>query len=220
MASPLIVQPCTIDTTLNQDQPTTNFGTLDWVQPVSKVNNGNARAILEFSISALPVGATITGATLELYYMYKDGDPSGQTIWAYKLTRQDWDETTSTWNRYKALTNWTTAGGDYVTTAPAGGSTTFPAGFAWMSWDVTAIVQDAYTNSLKAEFLIRYETEEANPYSSGAFHSRHYATDTTKRPKLTITYTEGGSVVVRNKFLSYGREPIKRMVFHKRLLLK
>jgi len=44
MASPLTVQPCTIDTTLNQDQPTTNFGTLDWVQPVSKVNNDNIYA--------------------------------------------------------------------------------------------------------------------------------------------------------------------------------
>jgi hypothetical protein len=114
----------------------------------------------------------------------------------YKLTRQDWHETQSYWDRYKTGSNWTSAGGDYVTSAPAGGSTTFPAGFDWMSWDVTAIIQDAYANSLKAEFLLMFQTEGVTPgYASSAFYSRHYATDTTKRPKLVIEYTSAPSFI-------------------------
>ncbi|GAJ21220.1 unnamed protein product, partial [marine sediment metagenome] len=147
----LVVQPPAKDTDLQEIAPDGNHGYLIelWLN-----NGANAaqRPILEFDISELPGGATIISASLELYYYsYTLFDPDGLTIWAYKLTRTDWVELQATWNSYKTGSAWTAAGGDYVTSDPAGGSTTFPADYGWMTWNVLAIAQDAYDGSNPAE---------------------------------------------------------------------
>ncbi|GAH07096.1 unnamed protein product, partial [marine sediment metagenome] len=112
------------------------------------------------------------------------------TVWAYKLTRTDWVELEATWNIYKTASNWTAPGGDYVTSSPVGGSIVFPAGFGWMTWNVLAIVQDAYGGSIPAEFLVKFETEGlASGGSQPAFHSKNFTDDTDLQPKLVIDYT-------------------------------
>ncbi|GAI16506.1 unnamed protein product, partial [marine sediment metagenome] len=144
-------------------------------------------------------GATLNSASLELYYfLYDISNPSGKTVWAYKLTRTDWvegvTEVTSTsgatWNDYKIIGEthytWTAPGGDYVTSSPAGGSTTFPADYGWMTWNVLAIVQDAYDGSIAAEFLVKFATEGlASDYTKAYWRSKEYS----PQPKLVIDYT-------------------------------
>lgn len=166
------------------------------------------RALLEFSLSSYPAGATLNTATLSLYYLAGSPiNPSGKTIWAYKLTRTNWAEGSgiawtgntndSSWNRYSGSqaspNNWTTGGGDYVTSSPSGGSTTFPASAgAWMSWTVTAIVQDALDGSNPAEFLVKMADESIQYYTSSSyayFNSKEYTSDTSLRPKLVLDYT-------------------------------
>jgi hypothetical protein len=121
------------------------------------------------------------------YFSYYDNNPVGRTYWAYKLSRTDWVESEATWNIYKTGSNWTTAGGDYVTSSPAGGSKVMPASFGWVSWDILAIVQDAQTNGIAVELLLKDGTESGD--ALGEFHSKEYTSDTSLRPKLVIEYT-------------------------------
>jgi hypothetical protein len=190
MASPLTVQPSTKDTYLVVNLNTNNYGTS--VDLIIRDRSGfTRRVLLEFDLSGLPAGQTITSASLRLnYYNKADTDPVGKTVWAYKLTRTDWVEIEATWNSYKTGSAWTAAGGDYVTSSPAGGSVAVPAGYDWVSFDVLAIVQDAYAASKNAEFLVKLETEGlSSGYSFVYFHSNNYAVDTNLCPKLIIEYT-------------------------------
>ena len=187
----LTVQPTSKDTFLSEGLPSSNYGGSTFIQ-VRNWNEDIRRIILEFDISSLPSGATINSATLSLnYYAYDVTDPNGYTIWAYKLSRTDWVESEATWQRYKSGSNWTSGGGDYVTSSPAGGSTTFPSSYGWMSWNVLAIVQDAYNASRAAEILLKFSSETAEGASSSlaSFRSKEYATSA-DRPKLVIDYTE------------------------------
>jgi len=158
------------------------------------------RSLLEFDLSELPPGATLNSASLQLYYYrWGNDNPTGKTAWAYKLTRADWVELEAAWNIYKTGSNWTAAGGDYVTSNPDGGSTTFPADYGWMTWNVLAIVQDAYDGSIPAEFLVKFETEGLESlYSLAYFYSNNEAAETTKRPKLVIDYTPAPPVAGRS----------------------
>lgn len=155
------------------------------------------RALLRFDFSALPAGAVISAASLELYYWYKSGTPAGHNAYCYEVTQTGWVETESTWNRYKALTNWATAGGDFTT--EAGAVAVFPADFGWMEWDVLNLVKHFQsTHAEIANFImLMNESSAANPY----FHSNNYVTDTSLCPKLTITYTAPGGI--RNNIMIF-----------------
>jgi hypothetical protein len=189
----VIIQPSGADTFLYLSDPTGNFGT-NVSLTVSTTNVGTTkRRILARFVHGVPVGQNIISSSLGLYYFYwytGMSNPSGKTVFAYKLSRTDWVENQATWNRYKTNTDWTTAGGDYVTSDPAGGSTMFPAGYGWMAWDVLAITQDAYTNGNAVELLLKLNLE--NEHCLASFHSNNYVTDTTLCPKLTIDYEAAG----------------------------
>lgn len=187
----LVIQPSAKDAYLKQLTPDENNGGVATLQMFDTVTNYIKRSILEFDISGLPAGITLVSAKLQLWYrFYSETNPDGKTVWAYKLTRTDWVELQATWNDYKAATPWTAGGGDYVTAAPAGGSTTFPAAInAWMSWDVLPIVQDAYDNTIPAEFLLKFELEESAPGYSDIWWSSKEEPTEINRPKLTIGYT-------------------------------
>ncbi len=207
MASPLTVQPSGKDNWLYEGAATSNFGTSVDIQ----VNNTPAgyvqRSILEFAINwgtDIPAGATITSATLNLYY-YNHGanDPAGRTYWAYRLTRTDWVEIQSTWNIYKTGSNWTAPGGDY--TATDGASLAVPAGYGWMAWNVLAQVQYAQTNTVNVEFLVKDGTEDDATQYYALFHSNNYVVDTSLCPKLVIAYTIAGWANIKNIPMGTGK---------------
>ena len=191
----LTIQPPAKDSHLRADGPDNIYGGQTYINLNDRGTPDETwRGILEFDISELPAGATLNSANLQLYYYEYTGapyvDPSGKTVWAYKLTRIDWAELQATWNNYKSATPWTSAGGDYVTSDPAGGSTVFPADYGWMTWNVLAIVQDAFDSEVSAEFLVKLETEGLGAdYSIAKFHSKEYTTDPDLQPKLVIDYT-------------------------------
>jgi hypothetical protein len=102
------------------------------------------RALFSFDFSAnVPVGATITAATLSLYFF---GVTAGRTLTAYRLLRIDWNQGQATWNVFKTSNNWGTPGAlnaatDITTTDAATAASLAAAG--WVSWDVKEQVQTA-----------------------------------------------------------------------------
>lgn len=199
----LTIQPSSKDTRIHEGNPTTNYGSESDFRTSAPFYSGNTqRALCEFSISwgvDIPAGATLTAATLYLYYFdYGAGDdPQTRTIYADRLIRLDWVELEATWNIYKAASNWTTAGcgsdgNDYEDDNRA--SDVVPGSWGWMDWDVLAQVQWAQTNNTNIGFCLR-DSDEPGGLTHGyavRWYSLDEAVETTKRPKITITYTLAG----------------------------
>lgn len=189
----ITIQPSNRDSYLSEGQANTNFGSelFMFVRDYAGALK-NARMVVNFPLSSIPAGARILEATLQLYNYDGQAADEGQVVWAYKLTRTDWVEAQVTWNNYKAGSPWTTPGGDYVTSSPAGGSLTLPdtvGGAGWLEWIVTDIVDDAWSNSIDVNIVLRLESEpEQNPLKAPLFYTRNYAVDTTLRPKLEVVY--------------------------------
>jgi len=184
--SELIIQPSTIDTCLAQSDPDGIYGASVNIIVCSRAlyYNEAQHGVLQFDFSALPDGAVISAATLNLYDRY--GNAVGRTYWAYELTRPDWVELEATWNSYKSGSPWTTPGGDYIT--DNGASQIVPSTPNWMNWDVLALLQHFQSAHGKvANFLVRDETEDYS-YFVTYFWPREW-TDPTLCPKLAITYT-------------------------------
>jgi len=184
LANTLTIQPSNIDAYISEGAPNTNYGTTEYL--IVYPGGGIDRSLLKFDFTSLPTGATITTATLNLYYYAATGNPTGRTVWAYELTTTGWTEAGVTWNKYDGTNAWSAAGGDYTTTN--GASLVCPASYGWMSWNVLALAQHFQsTHGEVAHFLMKDGTEDG----AGAgpdFSSNNYGTSSL-RPKLIITYT-------------------------------
>lgn len=169
----------TKDTYLSDSSPNNNYGGSSTVSVMNvsgpQVNN----VLVSFDLSGLNA-VSIESATLG---MYVHARIASGTVKVYKLTRNDWVESTANWNRYKTGSNWSTAGGDYVTSKPSGASGTPPTTNNWWTTDVTAIVSDALTNSVQANFIL-----VGTSGSSYTFRTKENFTEST-RPYLDVTYT-------------------------------
>jgi len=181
----LIIQPSTADNVLLSAFPTTNYGTSVNLN-VGRVDasGGIYRSLLKFDCSALPNYITVTFALLR-FYVYAVVGSSGRTLWAYRLTRTDWTETGSTWNNYKAGSTWTAAGGDWTVTN--GVSVSGPAVGNWVTWDVATQINYAIANTNKIAHFLMKDGTETDGQATGLY-SNNYTDDTTKCPKLTLTY--------------------------------
>lgn len=175
------------ETYIRQNLPTSTYSG-NYYQIWDKTGS-TQRGLVEFDISSIPDGATITEATLEMYYEeYHTSDPVGKILMVYKVTRTDWVEGQACWNDYKTGTTWTTGGGDYDTSLNA--STIIPETYSWMSWDILDIVNDAYGGTDKVELLIRYQTEGLGS-GDGICQIENSAPNS---PKLTILYGSSPSI--------------------------
>ena len=189
----LTVQPCTIDSFMRADSPTTNYGTLTYLYVQSYTTGGihyNVRSLLQFNLSGIPADAIIDTSQMSLYYYSNAGagyDPVGRTYWCYALTRHNWVEAQVTWNIYSTGNSWTTAGGDYTVTD--GDSLAMPAGYGWVTWDIVNLTQDAYDASTTLDLLVKDGTEDNGTQKLALFYSSEYTDDTAKCPKLYVVYT-------------------------------
>lgn len=107
------VQP---DATAGQDarlykaQADTNYGTSAIAVGKSSATTYIYRSLIKFDLSSIPSTATVSSATMSLYY-YSGTDGGGSnTIKIYRQLK-DWVESQCTWNSYKTGTAWTEAGG-------------------------------------------------------------------------------------------------------------
>ncbi len=194
------VQPCDIDSHMSSGNPTTNYGDAIRLDFLDQSTN-TQRPLMKFDFAAeVPSNATITLARTSLRYIeFLNNDPNGRELQCCKLTRNDWIELEATWNIYKTGSNWTTAGGDYVTTNPAMVTATCPAAFGWIDFTTTAIFQDAQLNTNQIANLLFKYTNEAHASPGWLRCASSENATTANRPKTYIEYTlpETGSTVHR-----------------------
>lgn len=149
-------------------------------------------SLIEFSLESIPADACIYQADLALYCFNFYGS-SAIPVGVYKQPHTDWEELQATYNIYKTGSNWTTQGGDYVTSDPAGTVMMVPpASQGFVQWNIIDIVNDARTRGIPVELLIK-ATAHGNDYSDAGFCSREYYQDTWLRPKLIIGYTSSAT---------------------------
>jgi hypothetical protein len=132
--STLVLQPdgaAGKDSLITSSAPTTNYGT----NPELTINfgGGNNQGLIEFDLSSIPPGATITNATLEV--LENTNCAANENSLELYLNTAAWDEATVTWNTAP------TFGGLYATNSGETG------GCDWLTWDVTSAVSDWYTGT-------------------------------------------------------------------------
>jgi PKD repeat protein len=160
----------------------TNYGRYSQLE-----SNDTHRFLMKFKVfksegGPVPDGATISGATLQIY------KTSAYNYGPYSLYRvlKSWNELESCWNNSKAGDPWASSGcsgagtdrtADPVATPSCGWDP------GWMTVDVTSSLQAWAGGAANEGWLL------VDPYGNlRAWAARDYTADVTKRPKLTITY--------------------------------
>ena len=111
-AYPYVIDPTTtlqpdsagLDTRIRGNTPTSNFGTLDLPDVGDRNSNSSVahRTLLEFNVSSIDSGDTVTSATVSLYEQAAE-DTASNTSWPVEFRRvlADWVEAEATWNIFK-----------------------------------------------------------------------------------------------------------------------
>ena len=163
-----------------------NFGNKPDLNAVAWTNNGNKsniRSLIQFDLSAIPVGAVITDARLSLYYNSDNQEGSHFSTFFYKNTTiinrvtSNWDESTVTWNNQPSVTTL-----NQVTLAASTSSTQ-----SYPNINVTAMVQDMVNNPAQS-FGFRLKMKAEDQFRKLLFASSDHA-NAALRPKLVVTYT-------------------------------
>jgi hypothetical protein len=154
------------------------------------------RGVCIFDFSALPAGALISAAVLEMYCQEQTG--AKQNIGVSRCLRADLNLSQATWDNYKTGSAWTAEGcsngiSDYTTTNATSALTSDAD--AWWSCSIKDMVAYAQTNTSEILYLRLDSGEVAGAWS--IFHSSYYSADTSLRPKLTITYTTGWATIAK-----------------------
>lgn len=180
------------DTMLNQDGPTTNYGTNTFISAGedNTVSSTNFNSLLEFDLSGLPQNMTVVSATLSLW-VSMDRSDNARSMSAYPLKRQ-WTETGATWNQYIAGYNWTTAGGTGSGDIDSGAiGTVSLANNLAVDTQVDMTLSPSAVEAMAKLDWFGFELQMATGLNDRyAFYSSDYST-ATLRPKLVIEYYPG-----------------------------
>jgi len=154
-------------------------------------NGGNAsnnRSLIEFDLTGIPSGATITSAKLSLYWNPSPADTNighsqisgSNTAWLQRITSA-WDESTVTWANQPSATTQNQVSLQASTSDTA----------SYPDINVTALVQDMVNNpSASFGFMLKLQTESY--YRSLRFASSD-CSNAALHPKLEICYTSNNT---------------------------
>ncbi len=185
------------DTYLNIDainhDPDTTLNTYTW--PANMIANA---IVMKFDLGAIPAGATISSATVNLYLDSSDATTDlTYTITANQIIHFNPDVTRATGQTYDGVNPWTansccSGTGDYLAQAdigPAVDTKAVDKTMGFKQWNVTSIVQGWYNNP-STNFGLLLNSDP----SKGADRFRFFVSSENLRvpghqPYLTVVYT-------------------------------
>lgn len=176
-----------VDAYLRSNNPTLNYG----ASPLMRIDSGNPhyRPLVFLNLSAIPAFAAITSATYTLF-MESAMNTNAQNVTIYRVTRS-WTEGTgngvnpqngTTWQTYNGTAPWTTAGGDYNSSA-------------WSSLSVSSTNKNYtwhITNLARAWHDGTYPNNGFIMLTTGGIRKDFSSSDSSvasRRPRLQINYT-------------------------------
>ena len=195
-----IVANATADTTIYQDNTGNSNGSGDFIFAGNNGGNSPRRSLIEFDLSAIPTGATITNVTFTAFM--SQGTPANLNVSLHRVTA-DWGESTSdapggegggtaavagdaTWtDNFFGSSNWTNNGGDFVASASA---TTVVGDVGSYSWSSAGLVSDVedWLDGTNANFGWILIGDESGATTAKRFNSR---TNSTSPLSLTVEFT-------------------------------
>ncbi len=169
----------------------TTINTYTW--PVNMVANAG---IIKWNLSSIPSSATIQSAKLYLYLVDSGGD-STYTVSVHKIINHDPVLGSCNGYTYDGTNSWTANSQCYnnIPLAQADISTAedsqdIGTDVGYKVWDITNMVKDWVSNPATNYGVLINSDSQASQDSYRYFASSEYS-DSTKRPKLVITYTVG-----------------------------
>jgi len=190
----------TADTTLQSAFPGNNFGDGTSFQAGGRRQGGVARGLLQFDLSSVPAGATISSVSLTLNVT---ATPSGgaNSIFDLHSVSQSWgegnnsdhggspaDPNEATWSsRFAPSSPWSTAGGSFSATVSASRSIAGNGGYTFASTAQLVSDVQSWLNNPASNFGWELISESENtPTSIRRFGSRDSGAFA---PTLTVNYT-------------------------------
>lgn len=182
------------DAYIRSTSPTSNTGSIDTLKVGRTTTSQDyLRSVLSFDLSSLPTQATITSVTLTLSQYTDSSSPTTVYDVQVRLLDKGFTESVVTWNKADAATNWTIAGGDYLSdtlsslplSANLGTSNTISRTFASSSFFVAAAQSSLASSShqLNLELVTTAEAQASRVIYN--FWSNNKPGFT---PALTVTY--------------------------------
>lgn len=189
-ASLIVLQPgasAGMDSYLYEWKPTWNHGVSNDIWADERFADSTAHGLIRFDLDAVPDGAVVSSARLELYQTNTsvDGGPVG----VYRVTGE-WQEGTrsggvgaSNWSQRTELDNWSAVGGDFATRRYA--LRDVPAATGWSSWEITELVDGWVSGKFPNHGLAL----KAETFGAAAHFASSDASDPALHPRLSIRYS-------------------------------
>jgi YD repeat-containing protein len=186
-------------TYLDSSDTCKNYGARSWMR-VGTDTGAKYRPTLAFDLRDVPSDATVTSASLEVYFQALTGDPGQVNL--HRVTRT-WNEGTATggctgrgatWSEAHPGVGWGSSGGDFKTpeiTSDTRGqnSTNFP---GWDQYNITTLVQQWVSGDVpNLGVLLKLPSDSTTTADNYlVYHTDDNTEAVTTRPKLVLTYTD------------------------------
>ncbi len=167
-------QPSSADTYIDANAPDISYGS-DTTMNVKSKSAQDCRSLMQFDISTIPSGSSVSSASLQLYL---GTAPSADRTHDVHRVTSTWADTV-TWNTVPAFNGTATASNSTGTTDGV-----------WLSWGVTADVS-AYVGGTATNYgwIVKDSVEgKAGGPVTGSYATANETTESL-RPKLSVTFT-------------------------------
>ena len=208
------IQPCTIDTRLSEDNPSTNYETATTYPMGFDSGGDNDDILIKFDLATIAKGSKIQEAKLSLYV---DAVITGgvDNVACWRILESAWTEAGATWDDYDGSNAWGTAGAEQagvdISSAYLYGPTTSSglSGGDWFEMDLYPSEFQALIDGNNYGIKIGSSLRNGTVNRSQTFRSSEHATTAT-RPKLYVRWIEPSGGLYEYTFNRYDLIPVVR----------